>query len=92
MKRSSEIMTEKYFYSDDDIDEVSGWPESFRLHSCLGEVDPPSKLQGQYLVNGFDYRNRLSRLQIPKEDFINKTFQDRRLKFKVTGLLSDLGT
>ena len=28
MKRSSQIMTKKYFYDDDVIDDVTGWPQS----------------------------------------------------------------
>ena len=51
MKRSSQIMPKKVFYGDDVIDDVTGWPQSFSLYSCLGEVGSVSKLQGQCLVN-----------------------------------------
>ena len=44
MKRSSQIMTIKFFYGDDVIDDVTGWPQSFSLFSCLGEVGSGSKL------------------------------------------------
>ena len=58
----------KVFYGDDVIDDVAGWPQSFCLYSCLGEVGPGSKLQGQCLVNKCQYRNCLSRLYMPKDD------------------------
>ena len=50
-------------------DVVTGWPESSPLYSCLGEVYSGSKLQGQYLVNTCEYRNRISKLYVPKEYF-----------------------
>ena len=56
------------FHGDDVIGGVTGWPESCRLYSCLGEVGSGSKLQGQDLVNKCEYRNRRSRLYMPKED------------------------
>ena len=40
---------------------------SFSLYSCLGEVDPGSKLQGQSLVNKCQYHNCLSRLYMPNK-------------------------
>ena len=58
----------KVFYGDDVIDDVTGWPQSFSLYSCLGEVDSGSKLQGQCLVNNCQYHNCLSRLYMPKND------------------------
>ena len=57
----------KNFHGDDIIDDVTGWPQSFPLYSCLGEVGSGSKLQGQCLVNKCKYRNRLSRLYMPKD-------------------------
>ena len=39
------------FHGDYVIDDVTGWPQSFHLYSCLGEVGSGSKLQGQCLVN-----------------------------------------
>ena len=63
LKRSSQIS----FYGDDVIDGVTGWPQSFSLDSCLGEVGSGSKLQGQCL-NKCKYRNCLSRLYMPKDD------------------------
>ena len=47
MKRSSQIMQKKFFYSDDLTDDVTGWPQSLSLYSCSGEVGTGSKLQGQ---------------------------------------------
>ena len=58
-----------FFYGDDVIDDVTGWPQSFSLHSCLGEVASGSKLQGQCFVNKCQYHNCLSRLYMPKDDF-----------------------
>ena len=63
MKRSSQIMSKRFFYGDD----VTGWPQSFSLYSCLGEVDSGSKLQGQCLVNECQYHNCLSRLYMQKK-------------------------
>ena len=56
-----------YFYGDD----VTGWPQIWSIYLCLGAVGSGSKLQGQCLVNKCEYRNRLSRLYMPKED-LNK--------------------
>ena len=67
MRRSSQIMPQKVFCGDDVIDDVTGWPQSFSLHSCLGEVGSGSKLQGQCLVNKCQYHNCLSRLYMPKK-------------------------
>ena len=49
------------------IDDVTGWPQSFYLYSCLGEVGSGSKFQGKCL-NKCQYRNCLSRLYMPKDD------------------------
>ena len=68
MKKSSQIMPKKYFYGDDVIDDVTGWPQNFPTYSCLVEVDSRSKLQGQGLVNKCEYRNRLSSLYMPNEN------------------------
>ena len=69
MIRSSQIMPKKVFYNGDGvIDDVTGWPQSFSLYSCLEEVDLGSKLQGQCLVNKCQYHNCLSRLYMPKND------------------------
>ena len=67
MKRSSQIIPIKFSYGDDVIDDVTGCPQSFSLYSCLGEVGPGSKLQGQCLVNKCQYHNCLSRLYMPKK-------------------------
>ena len=56
-----------FFNCDDVIDDVTGWPQSFSIYSCLGEVDSGSKLQGQCLVNKCRYHNCLSRLYMPKK-------------------------
>ena len=61
-------LKKKSFYGDVVIDDVTGWPQSFSLYSCLGEVDSGSKLQGQCLVNKCQYHNWLSMLYMPKND------------------------
>ena len=68
MKRSSQIMPKKFFYGDDVIDDVTGWPQSFSLYSCLWEVGSGRILQGQCFVNKCQYHNCLSRLYMPKDD------------------------
>ena len=68
MIKSSQIMPKEFFNGDVVIDDVTGWPQSFSLYSCLGEVDSGSKLQGQCLVNKCQYHNCLSRLYMPKND------------------------
>ena len=80
IKRSSQIMSIKYFHSDDVIDDVTGWPQSFSLYSCLGEVGSGSKLQGQCLVNRCQYRNCLSRLYMPKDDLNELHFSRLQVK------------
>ena len=65
MKRSSQIMTRKFFHV---IDDVTEWTQNFHLYSCLGEVGSANKLQGQCLVNKCKYHNCLSRLYMPKDD------------------------
>ena len=79
MKRSSQIMPIK-FYGDDVIDDVTGWPQSFSLYSCLGEVGSGSKLQGQCLVNKYQYHNCLSRLYMPKDDLNELHFSRLQVK------------
>ena len=68
---SSQIMPKNIFHGDDVIDDVIGWPESCPLYSCLGEARSGSKLQGLCPVSTCEYRNRLSRLYMPKGD-LNK--------------------
>ena len=80
MKRSSQIMQKKVFYGDDVIDDVTGWPQSFSLYSCLGEDGSGSKLQGQCLVNKCQYRNWLSRLYMPKDDLNELHFSRLQVK------------
>ena len=70
MKRSSQIMTKK----------VTGWPQSFSLYSCLGEVGSGSKSQGQCLVNKCQYRNCLSSLYMPKDDLNELHFSRLQVK------------
>ena len=82
----------KKFYGDDVIDDVTGWPQSFSLYSCLGKVGSGSKLQGQCLVNKCQYRNCLSRLYMPKDDLNELHFSRLQVKVNITGLLGDLGT
>ena len=67
-KDRPKLCKKKVFYGDDVIDDVTGWPQSFSLSSCLGEVGPGSKLQGQCLVNKCQYHNYLSRLNMPQDD------------------------
>ena len=81
---------QKFFHGDDVIDDVTGWPHSFPLYSCLGELVSGSKLQ--CLVNNCKYHNCLSRLYTPKTISMNNTFRDCRSKVNTTGLLGDLGT
>ena len=57
-----------FFYGDEVIDDVTGWPQSFPPYSCLGEVGSGSKLQGQCLVNKWKYHKCLSRLYMLKDD------------------------
>ena len=81
MKRSSQIMSKKvFFYGDDVINDVTGWPHSFSLYSCLGEVGSGSKLHWQCLVNKCQYRNCLSRLYIPKDDLNELHFSRLQVK------------
>ena len=57
-----------FSYCDDVIDDGTGWPRSFSIYSCLGEVGCGNKLQEQCLVNKCQYLNCLSRLYMPKDD------------------------
>ena len=75
MKSSSQIMPIKCF-----IDDVTGWPQSFSLYSCSGEVGSGSKLQGQCLVNKCQYHNCLSRLYMPKDDLNELHFSRLQVK------------
>ena len=50
-KYRPKLCKKKYFHDDDVIDDVTGWPQSFSLYSCLGEVGSGSKLQGQCHAN-----------------------------------------
>ena len=52
----------------------------FSLYSCLGEVSSGSKLQGECLVNKCQYRNCLSRLYMPKDDFNELLFSRLQVK------------
>ena len=53
------------------IEEVIKWPESIPPYSGLGKIGSGHKLKGKCLINKSEYRNRLSRLYMPKED-LNK--------------------
>ena len=57
-----------FFHGDDVIDDVTGWPQSFPLYPCLGEVGSRRKLQGQCLVNKCKFCYCLSMLYIPKDN------------------------
>ena len=37
-KDRPKLCQKSFFYGDDVIDDVTGWPQSFSLYSCLGEV------------------------------------------------------
>ena len=67
-KDRPKLCTKFFFHGDEVIGDVTGWPQSFPLYSCLGEVCSGSKLQGQCLVNKCKYHNCLSRLYMPKDD------------------------
>ena len=76
-------MPKGVFYGDDCddvIDDVTGWPQSFSLYSCLGEVGSGSKLHGQCLVNKCQYHNCLSRLYMPKDDLNELHFSRLQVK------------
>ena len=67
-KDRPKLCQQSFFHGDGIIDDVTGWPQSFPLYSCLGEVGSGSKLQEQCLVNKCKYHNYLSRLYMPKHD------------------------
>ena len=79
-KDRPKLCQKKFFYGDDVIDDVTGWPRSFSLCSCLGEVCSGSKLQGQCLVNKCQYHNCLSRLYMPKDDLNELHFSRLQVK------------
>ena len=79
-KDHPKLCPKKYFHDDDVIDDVTGWPQSFSLYSCLGEVGSGSKLQGQCLVNRCQYHNCLSRLYMPKDDLNELHFSRLQVK------------
>ena len=88
MKRPSQIMSQKFFYGDDVIDDVKGWPQNVPLHWCLGEVSCGSKLHGQSIVNKCKYHNCLSGLYMPKDDLNEWHFSRLQVKsqhHKLTG-------
>ena len=89
--RYEEIVPKKYFHDDDVIDDVTGWPQSFSLYSCLGEIGSGSKLKGNVssinsniiiVFLGYTCRKTIS---------MNNTFRDCKSKVNITGLLGDLG-
>ena len=79
-------MPKKISDGDDVIDDVTGWPQSFPLYSCLGEVGSGGKLQGQCLVNKCKYHNCLSRLYKPKDDLNEQHFLRLQVKGQHHGL------
>ena len=79
-KDRPKLCQKKFVIGDDVIDDVTGWPQSFSLYSCLGEVGSGSKLQGQCLVNKCQYRNCLSRLYMPKDDLNELHFSRLQVK------------
>ena len=92
-KDRPKLCKKKVFYGDDVIDDVTGWPQSFSLYSCLGEVGSGSKLQGQCLVDKCQYRKIVFLgYTCQKTISMNYTFRDCGSKVNITGLLGDLGT
>ena len=93
MKRSSQIVPKKNVYGDDVVDDVTGWPQSFSLYSCLGEVGSGSKyckgnvssINANIIIVFLGYTCQKT---IP----MNYTFRDCRSNVNITGLLGDLGT
>ena len=79
-KDRPKLCQKKFFYGDDVIDDVTGWPQIFSLYSCLGEVGSGSKLQGQCLVNKCQYHNCLTRLYMPKDDLNELHFSRLQVK------------
>ena len=69
-KDRPKLCQKSFFHSNNVIDDVTGWPQSFPLYSCLGVVGSGKKLHGQCLVNKCKY-NCLSRLYMPK-DYLNE--------------------
>ena len=67
-KDRPKLCQKSFCHGDGIIHDVTGWPQSFPLYSCLGEVGSGSKLQGQCLVNKCKYHNCLSMLYMPKHD------------------------
>ena len=67
-KNRPKLCKKSFFHGDYVIDDITGWPQSFPLYSCLGEVGSGSKLQWQCLINKCKYHNCLSRLYMPKDD------------------------
>ena len=47
MIRWSQSIPEKYLYGDDFVNAMTGWPQSYPLYSCLGDVGSGNKLSGQ---------------------------------------------
>ena len=77
-----------FFHGDGAIDDVTGWPQSFPLCSCLGEVGCGSKLQGQCLVIKCKYHSCLSRLYMSKDDLNEYFFSILQVKgqhYRLTG-------
>ena len=68
-KDRPKLCQKSFFRGDGIIDDVTGWPQSFPLYSCLGGVGFWSMLLGQCLVNKCKYHNYLSMLYLPKHDF-----------------------
>ena len=71
-KGRPKLCQKSIFHDDDVIDDVTGWPQSFPLYSCLEVVGSGNKLQGQCLVNKCvnkcKYHSCFSRLYMPKDD------------------------
>ena len=49
-KDRPKLCQKKCFYGDDVIDDVTGWPQSFSLYSCLGELSLELELENDLLV------------------------------------------
>ena len=80
----------KNVHGDDVIDHVTGWPQSFPLYSCLGEIGSGSKLQGSSINANIAIVFLVYTCQ--KKISMNNTSRGCRSNVNVIGLLGDRGT
>ena len=77
------------FRGDEVIDDVTRWPQSFPLYSCLGEVGCGSK--GNILSINANIIIVFLGYTCQKMISMNNTYQDCMSKVNITDLLGDLG-